>query len=223
MSRTQLQALLAAFDVLAQQTDQLFVTEDAFDYDLLGGPVQPEEKSAMAVMAWMHVHQRRKGPKNRPYSVHPLMVWLTVRCVTTDIHQRVAALLHDTMEDAEKSWPGMRRHHVRLAIKERFAPESAELVSLLSNPENLEPEDKDTWQTNQFEDYPQIQVIKSADKLVNGFDTILDSPNWSAEKLAKAIDKALQIVRTNPNAPALYAELADVLESRAIRAGILVK
>ena len=76
---------------------------------------------------------------------------------------------------------------------------------------------------NQFAQYPQIQVIKAADKLVNAFDTMLDTPNWPAEKLAKAIDTALQIVRNHPSLPPLFAELADVLESRAVQAGFLVK
>ena len=146
---------------------------------------EPELVQAYGFMRLAHEGQTRKGPSGRPYHHHPLMVFLLVRYSGGTLAEQIAALLHDVLEDMEKSWPGATRLQVLAAIEAQFGAEVADLVLKLSNPENLQAADKKQWQATQLENHPEIRRIKVADKLASSYDDIFDTPaGWSTAKLA---------------------------------------
>ena len=59
-------------------------------------------KAADAAARW-HVHQRRKGPAQKPYINHLVEVAMLVADATggSDTNLVIAALLHDAIEDCE--------------------------------------------------------------------------------------------------------------------------
>ena len=145
---------------------------------------EPVLIQAYGFMRLAHEGQARKGPSGRPYHHHPLMVFLLVRLSGGSLTEQIAALLHDTAEDMEKTWSGAKRQQVLAAIQAQFGAEVADLVAKLSNPENLRAANKKQWQATQLENHPEIRRIKVADKLASSYDDIFDTPDsWPQTKL----------------------------------------
>jgi (p)ppGpp synthase/HD superfamily hydrolase len=163
----------------------------------------------------LHALQKRKGPSKRPYLHHLLMVWQLVALAGGSVSQQVAALLHDAVEDAQKTWPSLSRAQVRSEIEARFGAVVLSLVDALTNPDTLdglaEPlktRTKKDYQRQQLAQRPDIRVVKAADKLANIYDSLVDTPDgWSEAKIRAELTFAKDILDTYPELPAFYREL----------------
>lgn len=181
----------------------------------------PKVQQAFAVMMFAHAAQRRKGPLNRPYAVHPLMVYLLVKTATNDEDTLVAALLHDVVEDMKKSFPGVKQKDVLNNIRTMFGHEAARLVAALTNPDSFGDLTKIEWQLQHFRKFPEIQLIKVADKLVNTYDSLFDTPDWSREKLVAGLADAETFLNELARKPDLYDKLGVFLRRAAESKGWL--
>ena len=171
------------------RVDTIFRIKDVFSRIYQGaelGDIFPKAEpilyQAYGVMKMAHWQQRRKGMRNRPYWHHPLMVFALVRLCGGSLTDQSAALLHDCAEDMQKSWPGVgaAQPNVLQAIDTQFGAEVAERVWRLTNPVDLEKANKAAWQMAQLEKHPEIVIVKAADKIANGYDTVFDAPvTWT--------------------------------------------
>ena len=86
-------------------------------------PLSPDEKrllaDALAFALWAHGDQTRKG-SNIPYASHLLQVAGLVLEHGGDVHQAVAGLLHDTVEDCDGVTPEI--------VEDRFGKDVARIV-----------------------------------------------------------------------------------------------
>ncbi|MBI1363916.1 MAG: HD domain-containing protein [Proteobacteria bacterium] len=154
----------------------------------------------------MHQRQKRKGPSGRPYMHHPRMVWYLVWQAGGTVEQQILALLHDVIEDGHKTWPNKTRADLYTDVLGFFGKELADKLMCFSNPTTLDdpslsPEQKHQmkvdFQMQMLSDNPDLRLIKLADKVANGYDTIFDRPKgWSDEKLAEQFAFADQMLAT---------------------------
>lgn len=181
---------------------------------------EPVLQQAYGVMQWAHCRQNRKGPLARPYHQHPLMVFVLVRLSGGSLSDQTVALLHDVVEDAQKSWPGVTRADVLQAIQAQFGPEVARRVDLLSNPEGLAKADKKDWQLQQLRQHGEIVTIKLADKLANSYDTVFDAPEmWDGAEVQRQQLQALEMITPfRPQLPQALCVFFDWLTTQEVRA-----
>jgi (p)ppGpp synthase/HD superfamily hydrolase len=163
--------------------------------------------SAAMFAAERHCTQRRKGAAAEPYINHLIEVALLVSTSSPepDSDAVVAALLHDTIEDA-----GVTEQE----IAERFGPDVAQLVLELTDDKSLPKQERKRLQVvNAPKKSPRAQTIKLADKISN-LRAIRSSPpfGWSEERKAAYFEWAKQVVDglSAPN-PVLKAEFEKVL------------
>ncbi len=149
-----------------------------------------------------HSQQRRKGTAAEPYINHLLEVAALVANALPepDLNVVLAALLHDTIEDAGVT---------RAELSERFSPDVADLVAEVTDDKSLEKTERKRLQVvNAPHKSPRAQVIKLADKISN-LRGILNSPpaDWSSQRKRQYFTWAKQVVDgfTAPN-PKLKAE-----------------
>ncbi|HLI86723.1 MAG TPA: HD domain-containing protein [Bryobacteraceae bacterium] len=149
-----------------------------------------------------HAGQRRKGAAAEPYINHLLEVAELVSGALTepDCNLVIAALLHDTVEDA-----GVTRQE----LARDFGEDVAALVMEVTDDKSLPKAERKRLQiVNAPHKSTRAQVIKLADKISN-LRSILTSPpaDWSATRKREYFDWARQVVDglTHP-APSLKAE-----------------
>ena len=124
-----------------------------------------------------HANQKRKGIAGEPYINHLLEVAELVSGAISepDANVVIAALLHDTIEDA-----GVRKDE----LVQRFASDVADLVAELTGDKSLPKAERKRLQ---IEHAPKLsvwaQTIKLADKISN-LRAILASPpaDWDYER-----------------------------------------
>jgi len=149
-----------------------------------------------------HAGQRRKGKAGEPYINHLLEV---AQLVSAALHEPdanlvIAALLHDTIEDA-----GVTKQE----LAERFSADVASLVMEVTDDKSLpKPERKRLQVVNAPKKSVRAQFIKLADKISN-MRSILSSPpvHWDDQRKQIYFRWAKEVVSglTAPS-PILLAE-----------------
>lgn len=153
-----------------------------------------------------HAGQRRKGAAGEPYINHLLEVAQLVSSALPepDPNLVIAALLHDTVEDAGVTEEDLAR---------RFGRDAANLVMEVTDDKSLPKAERKRLQ---IETAPhksaRAQVIKIADKISN-LRSILHSPpaDWDDQRRKQYFEWARQVVDalSSPE-PALKAEFDRV-------------
>lgn len=136
-----------------------------------------------------HATQRRKGRKAEPYVNHLLEVAELLARTAGDLDTNliVAALLHDTIEDA-----GVKREE----LAERFGEDVASLVAEVTDDKLLPKEIRKARQVeNAPAKSPRAQALSAADKIAN-LRSLATSPpaNWSFERRVEYVRWARQVV-----------------------------
>ena len=136
-----------------------------------------------------HSGQRRKGATAEPYINHPLEVAELVSgaLAEPDTNLVIAALLHDTIEDA-----GVTKEELAQA----FGADVAELVAELTDDKSLPRAERKRLQVvNAPKKSVRAAVVKIADKMSN-LRGILSSPptDWSVQRRREYFDWARQVV-----------------------------
>jgi guanosine-3',5'-bis(diphosphate) 3'-pyrophosphohydrolase len=139
--------------------------------------------------AQKHAGQRRKGAAEEPYINHLLEVAELVASALAepDTNLIIAALLHDTVEDA-----GVMKDE----LVERFGGDVADLVMEVTDDKSLPKAERKRLQiVHASQISGRAQVIKLADKISN-LRGILASPpaDWSGERKREYFDWAKQVV-----------------------------
>lgn len=149
-----------------------------------------------------HAGQRRKGAAGEPYINHLLEVAELVASAldAPDPNLVIAALLHDTVEDA-----GVTADE----LAHRFSPDVADLVMELTDDKTLPKAERKRLQIlNAPKKSVRAQVIKLADKISN-LRSILNSPpvDWDEQRKRQYFEWARQVISglRQPN-PVLLAE-----------------
>ena len=111
-----------------------------------------------------HSGALRKGT-NIPYIVHPMEVAAIAAGITDDLEVIAAAVLHDTLEDTETTFP---------ELVENFGERVALLVAAESENKREEEKPEDTWKIRKEETIrhletaeDDVKVIALSDKLAN--------------------------------------------------------
>ncbi len=149
-----------------------------------------------------HAGQRRKGKAGEPYINHLLEVAQLVSSALTepDANLVIAALLHDTIEDA-----GVTKEE----LAERFSSDVASLVMEVTDDKSLpKPERKRLQVVNAPKKSVRAQFIKLADKISN-MRSVLSSPpvHWDDERKQRYFEWAKEVVsRLSSPSPVLMAE-----------------
>jgi hypothetical protein len=166
--------------------------------------------TAARFAAEKHAQQKRKGIAAEPYINHLLEVAQLVSSALTepDTDQVIAALLHDTIEDA-----GVTVEELTV----RFGPDVAHLVSELTDDKSLPKKERKRLQVeNAPKKSVRAQTIKLADKISN-LRSILSSPpaDWSEQRKTAYFDWAKQVVDgiSSPN-PVLKKEFEKTFNQR---------
>jgi len=127
-----------------------------------------------------HAAQRRKSQAAEPYVNHLLEVAELVASTAEELDTNliVAALLHDTIEDAGVT---------RAELAARFGEDVAALVAEVSDDKSLPKETRKALQIeNAPHKSPRAQALSAADKIAN-MRSIVHSPpaGWSFERRAE--------------------------------------
>ncbi len=157
-----------------------------------------------------HSAQRRKGAAAEPYINHLIEVaqLLSAAQPEPDAELVVAALLHDTIEDA-----GVTKEE----LTGRFGTDVAHLVAELTDDKSLPKRERKRLQVvNAPKESVRAQIIKLADKISN-LRAIRSSPpvDWTEQRKAEYFDWARQVVGgfTAPN-PVLKAEFDKMMHGQ---------
>ena len=139
--------------------------------------------------AQKHAGHRRKGAAAEPYINHLLEVAELVSSALAepDTNLVIAALLHDTVEDAEVT---------KEELVETFGSDVADLVMEVTDDKSLPKAERKRLQIFHASQISvRAQVIKLADKISN-LRGILDSPpaDWSGERKQEYFEWAKRVV-----------------------------
>lgn len=162
-----------------------------------------------------HSAQRRKGAAAEPYLNHLLEVAGLVNLANEerDIDLMIAALLHDSIEDA-----GVTKEE----LEERFGADVAQLVVEVTDDKSLPKSERKRLQiVNAAKSSKRAQAIKLADKISNLRSLIKSPPvDWTEERKAEYFDWAKRVVDglTAPNS-ILKAEFDRLLNQRQLLPG----
>ena len=154
-----------------------------------------------------HAGQRRKGAAAEPYINHLLEVAELVSSVQpADTNLVIAALLHDTIEDA-----GVTKDE----LVQTFGSDVTDLVMELTDDKSLSKAERKRLQIVHAPELSvRAQVIRLADKTSN-LRAILTSPpaDWSVGRKREYFDWAKKVIEglTEPN-PVLKAEFERLYE-----------
>jgi len=155
-----------------------------------------------------HAGQRRKGAAAEPYVNHLLEVAELVCSALDELDANlvIAALLHDTVEDA-----GVTKEE----LVQAFGADVAELVVEMTDDKSLPaPERKRLQVVTASKKSVRAQVIKLADKISNVRSVLFSPPaGWSVQRKREYFEWAKQVVHglTRPN-PKLKAEFDRLCE-----------
>jgi (p)ppGpp synthase/HD superfamily hydrolase len=146
--------------------------------------------AAARFAAEKHAAHRRKGSTAEPYVNHLLEVaeLLARTAGELDTNLIVAALLHDTIEDA-----GVTRQE----LAERFGEDVAALVAEVSDDKSLPKLTRKALQIeNAPKKSPRAQALSAADKIANMRSIVTSPPaDWSFERRVEYVRWARQVVR----------------------------
>ncbi|MDH0899002.1 HD domain-containing protein [Comamonas aquatica] len=144
---------------------------------------------AVSFAADKHRNQRRKDAEASPYINHPIALAnvLANEGGVDDVAVLCAAVLHDTIEDTEKTPEELQ------AI---FGPKVASVVMEVTDDKSLE---KSVRKQRQVEHAPHMsreaKLVKLADKISNLRDILASPPaDWSAERKQAYFEWAARLV-----------------------------
>jgi (p)ppGpp synthase/HD superfamily hydrolase len=164
--------------------------------------------SAAHFAAEKHANQKRKGAAGEPYINHLLEVAQLVSSAISepDPNLVIAALLHDTIEDA-----GVTRDE----LIRRFGSDVADLVIEVTDDKSLPKAERKRLQIqNAPKKSVRAQIIKLADKIAN-MRSILSSPptHWDHERKKQYFEWSKQVIAglSSPH-PVLKAEFERTLK-----------
>ena len=145
--------------------------------------------SAARFAAEKHSTHRRKGSFAEPYLNHLIEVAELLASTADELDTKliVAALLHDTIEDA-----GVTREE----LAERFGEDVAALVAEVTDDKSLPKERRKTLQIeNAPKKSQRAQRLSAADKISN-LRSIVNSPpaNWSFDRRVEYVRWAREVV-----------------------------
>jgi (p)ppGpp synthase/HD superfamily hydrolase len=166
--------------------------------------------TAALFAAEKHAGQRRKGAAAEPYVNHLIEVaGLVANAIPEmDTDLVIAALLHDTIEDA-----GVTEDE----ISARFGNDVAELVMELTDDKSLPKAERKRLQVvRASQKSARAQVIKMADKISN-LRAIQSSPpvDWTEQRKTEYFAWAGQVVdRLSAPNPVLKAEFDSLIANR---------
>ena len=172
-------------------------------------PIQPVQNilSAVVFAAQKHTNQRRNGAAAEPYINHVVEVAELVAgaLLEPDTNLVIAALLHDTIEDA-----GVTIEE----LTERFGVDVAQLVAEVTDDKSLPKEERKRLQVaNAPRKSERAQMITLADKIAN-LSSLYSSPpvGWDSERKKEYLLWCGQVVDglAKPNS-ILLAEFDAVL------------
>jgi (p)ppGpp synthase/HD superfamily hydrolase len=163
--------------------------------------------SASLFAAEKHLNQKRKGAAAEPYINHLIEVAELVAGALPepDTNLVMAALLHDTIEDA-----GVTKGE----LIERFNADVAELVAEVTDDKSLPKQERKRLQIeNAPHKSARAQVIKLADKISN-LRSLRSSPpaDWDSQRKREYVVWAKKVVAalSAPN-PVLKSEFQKVI------------
>jgi len=162
-----------------------------------------------------HVHQRRKGEAAEPYMNHLTEVADLVAQATraTDPEVIIAAVLHDTVEDAKTTLG---------ELKAQFGERVAELVGEVTDDKSLPKQDRKDLQVEHAAHASRgAQIIKLADKTSN-LRSLATSPptGWSDERRQEYVDWAGRVVDVCRPASPWLADQFDIAAAALKRSPI---
>jgi guanosine-3',5'-bis(diphosphate) 3'-pyrophosphohydrolase len=132
--------------------------------------------AAFEFAARKHRDQRRKDADTSPYINHPITV-AHVLCQTgvDDPDVLSAALLHDTIEDTERT---------EAELREIFGARIASIVLEMTDDKSLPKDERKRFQIAHAQALsPEAQLVKWADKICNLRDIVENPPaRWSLEQ-----------------------------------------
>jgi (p)ppGpp synthase/HD superfamily hydrolase len=163
---------------------------------------------AAAFAARAHRRQMRKDDKT-PYASHAFRVCLILRHVfgVDDPQVLQAAVLHDTVEDTTTDYDD---------LCERFGPEVAGWVALLSKDKRLPEEEREAAYREGLKGAEwQVKVCKLADI----YDNSLDSGQLTPEKRARTAGRSREVLAAldDPRLPSTVRRAWDLVSEQVNR------
>jgi (p)ppGpp synthase/HD superfamily hydrolase len=144
---------------------------------------------ALRFAADKHRSQRRKGKEASPYINHPIEVADLICTVgaETDIETLIAAILHDTVEDTQTTFP---------EIEEIFGPKVRALVAEVTDDKSLPKAERKRLQIAHAQGLSDsAKEIKIADKIWNVLDIAHNPPeDWTPERKREYLAWAKSVV-----------------------------
>lgn len=144
-------------------------------------------QTALEIAAIVHTGQRRKS-ENIPYIMHPLRVVKTLKKWNAPEYIQTIAILHDTIEDAEKN--GISKNLVKREIKKRFNSRIPEILNLLTHEEKEGQSKEESYAAylKRLSQYRDAYWVKMADL----YDNLLHQPSPKQVVKYKTAIKTLQ-------------------------------
>ena len=133
-----------------------------------------------------HKNANRKG-SNIPYVIHPLRVYASLwEAGVSDAAVLLAALLHDTVEDAG----------VELSqIASRFGEDVAKMVDMLTDDKTLNRAERKQAARERLRQAPaRVKLIKLADRLDNILD--MHKSDWNTAKKLEYINESELLIKS---------------------------
>ena len=144
-------------------------------------------KAAMKAAEW-HSEQRRKGEKEEPYVNHLIEVaQLVAEAAPGNVDLIVAALLHDAIEDQQKTWE---------EIAELFGERVAHLVEEVTDDKAIPKAERKRLQIQNAPKKSQdAKILKLADKTANLRALVASPPHdWPLQRRREYVDWAASVV-----------------------------
>jgi guanosine-3',5'-bis(diphosphate) 3'-pyrophosphohydrolase len=144
---------------------------------------------AVAFAAHEHRRQRRKDIEASPYINHPIALAqvLASEAKVTDERILIAAVLHDIIEDTERTFEDLR---------ERFGLAIAEIVAEVSDDKSLSKQRRKELQVERAPHLSErAKLVKLADKICNLRDIAATPPHdWSLRRRQEYFDWAKRVI-----------------------------
>lgn len=164
---------------------------------------KPQFHKAVEFATHVHAGKTRKG-KEMPYIVHPLSVAFIISRISDDENLHSAAILHDTIEDADPYGSVTCED-----IEKAFGKDVAEIVN------DVTEQDKSlSWKERkqkELEHVPYMRIesvyLKSADVLHNLYDTVAEYEQNGEETFTRFHASKEDIIKR-------YHNLLTALEQR---------
>ncbi len=128
----------------------------------------------------MHIEQRRKGPAQLPYFVHPLEVAVTLAWAGQDEYTVAAGFLHDVVEDCAVTYDELCR---------RFGGRTAHIVMQVTNVAKKGEGNRTQRQAIEREHLSragyEARNLKLVDVACNARSIVVDEPKFAETYLAE--------------------------------------